>query len=420
MILNANALHIPLADNSIDCVVTSPPYYGLRDYNIPDQLGLEPTPEEYIANMVAVFREVRRVLKPAGTAWVNLGDSYSGSKKGVMSDGSYVAGKKQSSHRAWEPDRGKRNLPRWGSGNTAISNLAPKQLVGIPWRVALALQADGWWLRSDIIWSKLNPMPESVRDRPTKSHEYVFLLSKSSSYYFDQEAVRERLSESTAKDPHMSDMGRQYKGKGRGAYGESGKANGAMEAWSLNPSGRNIRSVWTIATQPTSEAHFATYPQKLVEPCIKAGTSERGVCPVCGAAWERVVEKTGKFQRRWSTNNAEGSPYNNQDSFQNTYATVGWQPACTCEVPAPDGSRVLVIPDPVPAIVLDPFCGSGTTGIVAKILGRRFIGLDLSWQYLSTIARKRLGMTALDEWVNGKKPQGKSDSQYQDLPIFGG
>lgn len=258
MILNANALQLPLADNSVQCVVTSPPYYGLRDYGVSGQLGLEPTPEEYVANMVAVFREVWRVLRDDGTCWLNLGDSY-------MSQPSWGRGDKTSTLEGRKhsevPHALKDQLGRFERGQQP--GIKPKDLIGIPWRVAFALQADGWYLRSDIIWHKPNPMPESVTDRPTKSHEYVFLLTKSARYYFDQDAVRETHTRAWWNEA-VNDTGRIV-----GDRNDGGNRQGCG-----NPAGRNIRSVWTIATQPTPYAHFATFPEKLVEPCIKAGSKQ--------------------------------------------------------------------------------------------------------------------------------------------------
>lgn len=217
---------------SVHCVVTSPPYWGLRDYGIEDQLGLEPTLEGYVENMVDVFREVRRVLRDDGTLWLNLGDSYAASMK--------------------------------GSGGR--SGLKKKDLIGIPWRVAFALQADGWYLRSDIIWHKDNPMPESVTDRPTKSHEYMFLMSKSPKYYFDAKAVKEPA---VMRPQNRFTNGRGNKDDG---YAPHRKAPGMT-----NPTVRNIRTVWTIPTKPYKGAHFATFPPRLVEPCIKAGSPIGGV-----------------------------------------------------------------------------------------------------------------------------------------------
>ena len=184
MIINANSLDIPLADNCVQCVVTSPPYFNLRDYGVSGQIGLEQTPEEYIANLVRVFREVWRVMKGDGTLWLNIGDSYNGSGKGGNSDN----GSKQSTNKGTVENKGRL---------TRVDNLKPKDLIGIPWMLAFALRNDGWYLRQDIVWAKPNPMPESVKDRCTKAHEYLFLLSKSEQYYFDAEAIAEPVATST-------------------------------------------------------------------------------------------------------------------------------------------------------------------------------------------------------------------------------
>jgi len=282
-----------LPDESVHCVVCSPPYYGLRDYGIAGQIGLEATPDAYVAELVAVFREVRRVLRNDGTLWCNLGDSYAANRSYQVS---------QSKHQAH--DYGGSNATRVPLG------LKPKDLLGIPWMVAFALRADGWWLRSDVIWSKPNPMPESVTDRPTSAHEHVFLFAKSSRYYFDAEAVKE-------PDVAGHKSGNGYvrvdtKNIGiRLSYG----GRGQQEQWEPG-GGRNIRNVWTVATQPFSEAHFATFPPALIEPCIKAG------CPRGG-------------------------------------------------------------------VVLDPFAGAGTTGLVADRLGRDAILIELNEDY-SGISRRRI------------------------------
>jgi len=253
-----------LADESVNCVVTSPPYFGLRDYGVDGQIGLEHTPEAFVAELVAVFREVRRVLRDDGVCWLNLGDSYTGSGKGGNPDGGKQA-----------TNKGRQSVGcLYGTGRTAreaaVTNvtrhnfeLGPKQLLGMPWRVALALQADGWILRQDIIWAKPNPMPESVQDRCTKSHEYVFLFSKSARYHYDQEAIREPATGrvGTVRFSFAPDLN----GK---AHSDGFDKDGTV--------GANARSVWTIATQPFSEAHFATFPPELAERCIKAG------CPVGG------------------------------------------------------------------------------------------------------------------------------------------
>ena len=251
-----------LPDCSVNCCVTSPPYFGLRDYGVDGQLGLEPTPDEYVAQMVDVFREVRRVLRDDGTLWLNLGDSYAGSGKGP-------AGNLGAKHN-------ERHLEKIHSGVTP-DGLKPKDLIGIPWRVAFALQADGWYLRQDIIWHKPNPMPESVQDRCTKAHEYIFLMSKSAKYWYDADAVAEPLAEST----------REW-GGGKGGWGPS-NANHSTPQGTHGPAlrgdgrcgengdTRNKRSVWTVATQPYKGAHFAVFPPDLIKPCILAG------CPQAGA-----------------------------------------------------------------------------------------------------------------------------------------
>ena len=552
---------------SVHCVVTSPPYWGLRDYGVGGQLGLEPTPEEYVANMVAVFREVRRVLRADGTVWLNLGDSYSGSgpsgasyqsettkrrAEGNGTDGAFRVSKRLA-------DRGltyaeKKPVPAPG--------LKPKDLVGIPWRVAFALQADGWYLRSDIIWSKPNPMPESVTDRPTKSHEYVFLLSKSARYYYDADAAREADSwQDHPRSVLQGQLSLEPSGGIRGAH------KGIRTIDGRNGAGRNLRTVWTIATEPygmatvpnrvgpdgrpgtvspdcrvhspqanpgtertgggdgrldppsshsrdtescpalglaseqlassipdtsddrrsttgsrplgssdsptpesapasrtpslptgdggqaeiaaleprtsrspapatspvdvglweldgdaatrrneidgrmnggsgepgwqglapmprtsdrraqreagearcscleyISMSHFATFPRKLVEPCIKAGTSERGVCPECGAPWVRVTKASYDIQGR--TTNGPRSTANRETTagfaqrLVKSVETTGWRASCS------HGA------EPVPAVVLDIFGGSGTTGMVAQSLSRRAVLIDLNGDYL--------------------------------------
>jgi DNA modification methylase len=344
----------------VQCVVTSPPYWGLRAYgtepqiwggdpNCPHEwtdatyqrrsndnkgngtckqltnegsiardvpvenafcsrcgawrgeLGLEPTPEMFVEHIVQVFREVRRVMRPDATCWVNLGDSYA---TGAGRVGNCPGGGQQGDNwkgAATSPNR----LP--------LEGLKPKDLVGIPWRVAFALQADGWWLRSDIIWSKPNPMPESVTDRPTKAHEYLFLLAKSQRYYYDAEAIKEPQCEATLRHAPRVAIGP----KGVDPRGNNGKASGATN----DVGGRNKRSVWTVATQSFPEAHFATFPEALVEPCIKAGCPEDG-------------------------------------------------------------------------IVLDPFAGSGTTLEVAQRLGRIGWGIELNAEY-ADIAARRLAQEVL-------------------------
>ena len=247
---------------SVQTCITSPPYFGLRDYGHGDQIGLEETPEKFVDSMVQVFREVKRVLRDDGTLWLNLGDSYNGSGG---AGGDYNKGGL------------KEGQPKYNGRN--ITTLKPKDLIGIPWKVAFALQSDGWYLRQDIIWHKPNPMPESVTDRCTKSHEYIFLLSKNKNYYYDNDSIREPHTWEEKK-PRPSGMARnaskyrekvKYGGGGSGLLGHKGsyKADGSP----LNhPLGKNKRSVWTVTTKPFKEAHFATFPEKLIEPCILAGS----------------------------------------------------------------------------------------------------------------------------------------------------
>lgn len=257
-----------LTAESVQCCITSPPYWGLRDYGHDGQIGLEKTPDEYVAKMVDVFREVRRVLRDDGTLWLNLGDSYAASQsnnggcspKSTLGGGGgrYRAGSKNEA--AFESTT-PRNL---------VHGLKPKDLIGIPWRVAFALQADGWWLRQDIIWHKPNPMPESVTDRCTKAHEYIFLLAKSERYYYDHEAVKE-----TAATAGMAGLG-FYSSRAE-AMGRAASGNEAKDpSEGIRPDTRNRRSVWTVSTKPYSGAHFATYPPDLIEPCVKAGCPEDG------------------------------------------------------------------------------------------------------------------------------------------------
>ena len=283
-----------LAAESVHCCVTSPPYFGLRDYGVPGQIGQESSPEEYIHRLVEVFHEVLRVLRPDGTLWLNIGDSYTSGGRTARDFDKKL------------PARAADQRPKTPIG------LKPKDLIGIPWMLAFALRSDGWYLRQDIIWHKTNAMPESVQDRCTKAHEYVFLLSKSERYYFDMAAIKEPcISQKPAGNKKMMCQGR------------IGKEGWTLDAQrSIPADGRNKRDVWALNTGGFRGAHFAVYPEKLVEPCVLAGCPEGGT-------------------------------------------------------------------------VLDPFAGSGTTGVVAKRLGRNFIGIELNPEYRN-MAVERIRATQIE------------------------
>lgn len=327
-----------LPRKSVHCVVTSPPYWGLRDYKTGSkfELGCERTVQEYVTNMVEVFTLIRRVLRDDGTVWLNLGDSYNSQ-----------------------------------SGN----------LVGVPWRVAFALQDSGWILRQDLIWSKPSPMPESVTNRCTKSHEYLFLLVKRKGYFYDAEAIKDKAI--TANLPTRS-LGKkqavtQYDGM------VSHNENHASAVLERVPDS-NKRSVWVISSQGYPGAHFATFPPKLVEPCIKAGTSEMGCCPECMAPWRRIVETTKLRRDRPNDYVKRTGEEGTGNSCSNSVAgvetkTIGWESMCNCGTDREDA---------IPCTVLDPFIGSGTTSAVALELGRHTIGIDLSEDYLRKNAIHRV------------------------------
>jgi len=355
-----------LDDNSINCCVTSPPYWGLRDYGVEGQLGLESTPEEYVENLVAIFREVKRVLRDDGTLWLNLGDSYNGSGG---AGGDYSKGGL------------KEGQPKYPGRK--VATLKPKDLVGIPWRVAFALQADGWYLRQDIIWHKPNPMPESVKDRCTKAHEYIFLLAKSAQYYYDNEAIKEDAKPESEKRYKSTFYTGKKEISGQGRPGNASNTPG-YKKWTGK---RNKRSVWTVTVKSFKEAHFATFPPDLIKPCILAGTSPQA-CEICGAPWERVVERK-RFKRnefppsdpRYRPNVYQGAydGINGKgDAGYTETKTIGWQPTCTCQN---EGKGR--------CIVLDPFMGSGTTGMVAAMYQRNFIGFELNPEYCK-MAEKRI------------------------------
>lgn len=365
MILQGDALTClkTLPTDSVHCCLTSPPYWSLRSYLPNDspnkslELGSEDTPEAWVEHLVDVFREVRRVLHPTGVFWLVVGDGYNGAGHG--------------------PDA-KAGIKGWdGSGRpTHVEGLKHKDLIGLPWMLAFALRADGWYLRSDVIWAKGvsfcdtysgSVMPESIRDRPTCAHEHVFMLTKSGRYFYDTYAVRDPFVGNTQHD------------RGDPAYG------------------RNLRNVWTISSRGFSGAHFAVFPEALALPCIKLATSERGCCPKCGSPWVRLVERNlenrvmhdGEWEDAASTMGITGTDgrggrlrvgLDRKAAAEKSpgYSTLGWREGCECGC------------DPVPCTVLDPFSGSCTTGVVAHKCGRAFTGIELNPDYI------KLGLGRLD------------------------
>lgn len=396
-----------LPEASVHCVVTSPPYWRLRDYGVEGQLGLEPTIQEFVTALVEVFREVRRVLRPDGTAWLNLGDCYYGTGYGQKDTGkaAYTA-------ETWPQDR-----PRSGDP----TGLKPKDLVGAPWRVALALQDDGWWLRRDCIWHKPDGMPENVNDRPTGDHEYVFLLAPSRRYEYDLEAVRQPHAKPYRDAEDYARQNGQHRKHldGRRDYLPRFRGEGGLNAGvtSYSPRGRNLRSVWTISTSGFSEAHFATFPPELPRLCILAGTSEAGCCPACLAPLRRIVEdgepdlehqracggdSRGQYHgRARQDRTGTGAPDPSELKRRilkgmRVRRTAGW--AWTCDCPPAD---------PTPCTVLDPFAGAGTAGVVALQLGRSFVGVELSPEFHAMASERleaaRAGLT-LREHRGGQLP----------------
>ncbi|HEY6015706.1 MAG TPA: site-specific DNA-methyltransferase, partial [Gaiellaceae bacterium] len=363
-----------LPEQSAQCCITSPPYFGLRDYGMAGQLGLEPTPEAYVAAMVDVFRAVRRVLRDDGTLWVNIGDSYANTGK----SGGGAQGER------WAKAGGRTNDCK-GTFKYAPPGYKPKDLMGVPWMLAFALRADGWYLRADIVWHKRAPMPESVRDRPTRAHELVFLLTKRPTYFYDADAVREpsNPAHSAHHDRYKSRLNTSPRNPDRNDGG--GATQGGV---GYNPAGRNKRDVWTLGPEPYRGAHFAVMPTKLVEPCVRAGTSERGACPHCGAPWVRQTERTVHGRPKvcpgdegaWQTRRAGAGRDMTDDPLANSglhsqyldvrRETIGWIPSCAC--PAHE---------PVPCVVLDPFGGSGTVAGVALALGRAAVLCELNPAY---------------------------------------
>lgn len=480
LLVQSEARALPLRDQRVHLCVTSPPSWNLRDYGtgkrrgghpacshrigspetraqqvrpstfkggkatvghgqagyreqcprcgavrIDQQLGLEasadclgwatghPCERCYICAMVQVFREVKRVLRDDGTVWLNCGDSYT-------SGGRVGHGTRQ----------GQRHQTTRGLHGTNDPPRAPR-----PRRLTLALQQDGWILRSDIIWHKRNCMPASVTDHPTTSHEYVFLLSKPPQYFYDADAIREPYATENAvpanpewvqgwatDGPHTAVAHNQATSHHGSTFTNSKTGVRQPRTATLpradHPSGRNARTVWDIPTQPYHGAHFACFPEALAERCIRAGTSAHGVCPTCASPWRRAVERqrlldgyipvTGAFSmpdQPWRI------PPNGRGHWRYSTQTIqhGWEPTCRCPQPML----------PHPATVLDPFCGSGTTLVVARALGRHAIGCDLSWTYVHDQGRQRLGLTAFHEWAHGAHhTRHPHEDDSSNLPLF--
>ena len=426
-----------LPAESVHCVITSPPYYGLRDYGISGQLGLEDTLNEYLENMVAVFREVRRVLRGDGTLWLNIGDTYAGSWGGYAHGG--TGQRQKHTECIGRPGSGKENRP---PQSRAV--LAGKNKMLVPWRLGIALQDDGWILRSSIIWSKPNAMPDSVEDRPGRSHEYILLLSKSRFYYYDGYPIREpvtgnahagRGKEGTPKamaaptgwnqddGRHDTKQGRYPRSRSRAEYQgafqgtpvaddrnardvwmgpeaeeeESGRKSGytdpsggvredgrrddgrlegerhaGLAAWDARGrhdqnQGHGARDVWHMPTKGYSGAHYATFPEALALKCMLAGTSEKGVCRSCGTQYRRITKRHYENPGNQETNGPRSVERQDESPVRAGVESLGWQKRCSCKT---DDTR--------PAVVLDPFMGYGTTGVVAVKTFRSYLGVELN------------------------------------------
>jgi DNA modification methylase len=366
-----------LPTGSVQCVVTSPPYFGLRDYNVAGQIGQEPTVDAYVQTLVAVFRSVRRVLRPDGTLWINIADSYSNdSKWGGATGGKHVAGL-----------HGQTGIGR----QKRVTGLGDGQLLMIPARVAIALQDDGWVLRNELIGAKTAPMPESVGDRFTRAHEQIYVFAARRRYFMDMDAIKEPTTSNLADGRRGSGAG--YAWHTRVSATHMGTGDGT----------RNPRDWFLWAPEPTSVAHYAAFPSAIPRLAILAGTSAAGACPACGTAWRRVVERGTGWRNTHAGSNGQQIHRPGADHTLRALpqVTTGWQPACRCNAGAP-----------VPCVVGDPFLGSGTSARVAYSLGRHFVGGDLNPEYLDLAIA---GMRDVTPWY-AATPDPATD--LDGLPLF--